>query len=210
MIDCHLHALFGVDDGARTIEESIAMLHQCELHHIDTVYLTPHVNHPYQRTNRQGHIAAFLELKRRNPTSITLALWAEIYVGYQLPSLSWSEFTVHGNVLLLETSPHQSIPLLDHCFHLIQLGYRIVLAHVERYEWLTIQDCQILKEYGVLFQGNRRSFLDKKHPHHTRVMRLLHQGYLDIWASDAHDASRRCPLPLPNQPTLVELLARPF
>ena len=210
MIDCHSHALYGVDDGARTIEESIVMLHQCARHHIETVYLTPHVNHPYQCATRHDHGEAFNELKRVNPTSINLHLWAEIYIGYQLPSIAWNNYTVHDNVLLLETSPHQSIPLLDHCFHLIRSGYRIVLAHVEWYEWLTLEDYQILKQYGVIFQSNRRSFLEKKHPHHARVMRLQQLGYIDIWASDAHDAERRRPLALPNQPTLVELLARPF
>lgn len=210
MIDCHNHTLFGVDDGAQTIEESFAMLRQCAAYHLSTIYLTPHVNHPSQRATRDEHKQRFRELKDRNPYPVNLILWAEIYIGYHLPSLPWENFTVHGNVLLLEASPHQPIPIVDHCFHLIQRGYRIVLAHVERYAWLTMEECQTLKEYGVIFQGNRQSYLHRQHRFHRRVMQLLQRGYLDVWASDAHDTSRRPPLALPIQPSLVELLARPF
>ena len=210
MMDCHTHILFGVDDGAKTLEESLAMLQlQYDFGH-QHVYLTPHVNHPFQKVTREQHHQNFQKLQQALTIPVQCTLWAEIYVGYTLPDLLWDDYLVHGCALLLETSPQTPIPLLDHCFELIQRGYRIILAHIERYAWLSWEDLQTLKEWGVLFQGNRRSFLEKKHPTHAQVIRLWTRGYVDMWASESHDLTLRAPLKLPPQLSLEELLARPF
>ena len=43
MIDIHCHLLYGVDDGAKTIEESVAMLEAAKEQGISAMILTPHV-----------------------------------------------------------------------------------------------------------------------------------------------------------------------
>ena len=42
MIDIHNHILFGVDDGAKSLEESLKMLRIAKEQGINTVYATPH------------------------------------------------------------------------------------------------------------------------------------------------------------------------
>ena len=42
MVDIQNHVLFGVDDGAKSIEESLAMLKSAKSQGIDTVFATPH------------------------------------------------------------------------------------------------------------------------------------------------------------------------
>lgn len=42
MIDIHCHLLYGVDDGAKTIEESVAMLEAAKEQGISAMILTPH------------------------------------------------------------------------------------------------------------------------------------------------------------------------
>mgnify|MGYP000361041669 CR=1 FL=1 len=45
MIDIHCHLLYGVDDGAKTIEESVAMLEAAKEQGISAMILTPHYRH---------------------------------------------------------------------------------------------------------------------------------------------------------------------
>ena len=42
MIDIHCHALYGVDDGAKSLEESLSMIRQAKSQGTEAVILTPH------------------------------------------------------------------------------------------------------------------------------------------------------------------------
>ena len=46
-IDMHSHLLWGVDDGAKTEDESLYYLHDLKCQGVDTAVLTPHMNSPY-------------------------------------------------------------------------------------------------------------------------------------------------------------------
>ena len=45
MTDIHCHALFGVDDGSQSYEESVEMLKEAKSQGIEAVILTPHYRH---------------------------------------------------------------------------------------------------------------------------------------------------------------------
>ena len=63
MIDIHCHLLYGVDDGAGTIEESVAMLKEAREHGIHGMILTPHYRHgmfSYPKEEIEEH---FMQLK---------------------------------------------------------------------------------------------------------------------------------------------------
>ena len=45
MIDIHCHLLYGVDDGPKTIEESVAMLEEARDEGIEAIFLSPHYRH---------------------------------------------------------------------------------------------------------------------------------------------------------------------
>ena len=47
MVDIHCHLLYGVDDGAKTIEESAAMLQEAKNQGISAIILTPHYRHGF-------------------------------------------------------------------------------------------------------------------------------------------------------------------
>ena len=48
MIDIHSHVLFGLDDGARTLEDSLAMLRMAAEHGTTAIVATPHANLQYR------------------------------------------------------------------------------------------------------------------------------------------------------------------
>ena len=45
MIDIHNHSLFGVDDGADTLEETIAMTQAASKQGVTDIFMTPHFRH---------------------------------------------------------------------------------------------------------------------------------------------------------------------
>jgi protein-tyrosine phosphatase len=48
LIDIHSHVLYGLDDGARTLEDSVAMLRMAAEHGTTELVATPHANPTYR------------------------------------------------------------------------------------------------------------------------------------------------------------------
>lgn len=193
MMDIHNHSLFGVDDGAKDLTMSINMIKQAIAVGIKKIYLTPHVNAPAQKVDRAIHLQHFELLKDAvKDLPIELALWAEIYIGQSLPKLKWDDYVVHGNYLLVEFSNMIEAPIVDLCYNLTKKGYHVVLAHVERYGYLTVEDLNELKDIGVKLQVNASSINRTGNWFHAlKAKKLLKLDLIDIVATDAHNDKTR-------------------
>jgi protein-tyrosine phosphatase len=193
MIDIHNHSLFGVDDGAKDLAMSLAMIQQAISVGIKKIYLTPHVNGSAQKASRETHVKHFQILKdAAKDLPIELELWAEIYIGQSLPKLNWNDYVVHDNYLLVEFSPVIEAPIVDLCYNLTKKGYRVVLAHIERYGYLSVEDLYELKDIGVTLQVNASSLLGKGQWFHAlRAKKYNKFELVDVIASDAHDNRKR-------------------
>jgi protein-tyrosine phosphatase len=193
MIDIHNHSLFGVDDGAKDLAMSLAMIQQAISVGIKKIYLTPHVNGSAQKASRETHVKHFEILKEAaKDLPIELELWAEIYIGQSLPKLNWNDYVVHNNYLLVEFSPVVEAPIMDLCYNLTKKGYRVVLAHIERYGYLAIEDLYELKDIGVTLQVNASSLLGKGQWFHAlRAKKYNKLELIDVVASDSHDNIKR-------------------
>ena len=193
MIDIHNHSLFGVDDGAKDLAMSLAMIQQAISVGIKKIYLTPHVNGSAQKASRETHHKHFQILKDATINlPIELELWAEIYIGQSLPKLNWNDYVVHNNYLLIEFSPVIEAPIVDLCYNLTKKGYRVVLAHIERYGYLSIEDLYELRDIGVTLQVNASSLLGKGHWFNSlRAKKYNKLELIDVVASDAHDVRKR-------------------
>jgi protein-tyrosine phosphatase len=200
MIDIHNHSLFGVDDGAKDLAMSLAMIQQAISVGIKKIYLTPHVNGSAQKASRDTHVKHFEILKDAvKDLPIELELWAEIYIGQSLPKFNWNDYVVHNNYLLVEFSPVIEAPIVDLCFNLTKKGYRVVLAHIERYGYLTIEDLYELKDFGVTLQVNASSLLGKGQWFHgIRAKKYLKLELIDVVATDSHNLSNRKNYPIEN------------
>lgn len=155
MFDMHNHILFGVDDGLDTIEESIETLKEYNENGIKTVFFTPHVNHPTVKTDIVKIKEHYEVLKEKaNEIGITTYLGSELYLG---PNKNDNFIPLKDYFVLIEL-PTTIYPmyLLDEIFDLQLEGYEIILAHVERYQWLKDNKPLIdkLKTMNVYFQMN--------------------------------------------------------
>ena len=189
--DWHSHILPGVDDGIRTMEESLETLAAFEESGIKKVWLTPHIMEDCPNTT-QSLRERFEELKEAYKGNITLRLAAEnmldalfeerLNAGDLLP------IGESGKYLLVETSyvnpPFGMDSMLEGIFN---AGLTPVLAHPERYRYMDDDNYHKLKRMGVLFQANYVSLLGGYgETARKRLEWLLKEGYINLTGSDVH------------------------
>lgn len=201
--DIHIHALFGVDDGAKTESEMLAMVDASYADGVRTLCVTPHFHPGYFGDNREKIDAAFFALMehtgRKYPD-------LELYLGnelrYSRDCVSWLRSgqcrTLNGTqYVLVDFSEAEEAPMItDGMERLLNAGYRPVLAHVERYRslWGQMRLIRSLLENGVLLQMDAQSLLGRFGFRIARQCKtLLREGMVELICSDSHDVRNRPP-----------------
>lgn len=191
MTDCHSHLLPGVDDGVRTMEESLNILDAMERQGVRKVWLTPHImdDIPNETADLKKK---FQELKCNYTGAIELSLAAE----YMLDNLFEERLEKDDllpleegkRYLLVETSCfNPPMELLSILKRIRSKGYYPLLAHPERYEYMRLSDYKTLKEEYISFQLNVPSLAGmygKRVQEKAEV--LLDAGMYDRAGNDAH------------------------
>jgi protein-tyrosine phosphatase len=201
MIDLHSHILRGLDDGARSLEDSVEIAHGALADGIRVIAGTPHVRDdwptdPSAMEYRVAELRAALE-ERRIPLDVRPG--GEIALEWldRLPLEELRRFGLGGNprYLLVET-PYYGWPLglAERLFELVGAGITPVLAHPERNIEVQVRREQIerLVDGGVLVQVTAASADGRSGPQVRECARMLiHTGLAHLLASDAHHASVR-------------------
>lgn len=197
MKDIHSHFLPGIDDGAKTLEESIKLLKQVEEAGVTEIVLTPHyiVNSKYtcNVNDKRPIFNRLLEEVERHGINIKLYLANEIFLDDDLLELLKNKEieSINNSKYLLIEFPVMNFPTkAKNVFsELIYNGYTIILAHPERYMYVN-KDISILDDFmdmGVLFQGNYESLYGKYGIGAKRTLKkLLKKGYISFLAGDIH------------------------
>lgn len=192
--DWHSHILPGVDDGIQTLEDSLAVLDRYEQAGIRKIWLTPHVMEDFPNTPEKLR-GRFTELKEAYNGSIELRLASENMLDSLFEErLRANEFLPigdEGNHLLVETSYMNPPYGMDIMIEGAQtLGYELVLAHPERYRYMTEDDYYKWKERGLKFQTNYMSLVGGYgETARKKCEWLLKEGMIDICGSDVHRLS---------------------
>ncbi|KLO21168.1 CpsB/CapC family capsule biosynthesis tyrosine phosphatase [Marinitoga sp. 1155] len=182
MFDIHNHIL-PVDDGLETIEEAIQMLKEYKENGIEIVFFTPHINHPTVKTDIEKIKESYEKLQPYcKEIGIKTYLASELYLQ---PNKNMEFIPLKDYFILIEL-PLTIYPiyLLDKIFDLQLEGYEIILAHVERYQWLQNNKSLIgrLKRMNVYFQMNLE-YLEKDNYY-------LKNDLIDFIATDFHGKKR--------------------
>jgi len=197
--DLHSHLLPGIDDGVETVEESLVILQGMERLGYRHLIMTPHVMEDSYR-NETGTILEKLDLLRdavqKAGIGVTLEAAAEYYMdGELLARLASRDILTIGSerFLLFETSYYsEPLNLSEMIYEMAASGYRPLLAHPERYRYVTDPEAfyGALRETGVRFQVTLNSFggfygRDAM----EKALWLARKGWIDVLGSDLH--SRR-------------------
>lgn len=189
--DWHCHLLPGVDDGVRTMEESLQILSLYEKLGVNEVWLTPHIMEDIPNTTTFLK-ARFEELKNAYQGSIALHLASE----NMLDNLFEERFAKNdllplgkdGKHLLVETSYfNPPMGLSNILLRIKSKGYTPVLAHPERYNYMDESDYRQLKGLNVKFQFNLFSLAGAYGAGvRKKAGWLMKNGFYDLAGSDMH------------------------
>ena len=203
MIDLHNHLLPGIDDGAATVADALAMAKAFADQGVRVVACTPHiVPGLYHNTGPdirqrvaalQAEIDAVgisLRLVPGADNHVTPNFSARLREGHLL-TLADSRY------VLVEPAHHIATPRLEDLFlDLLSDGYVPILTHPERLSWIETNYplMQRLAAKGVWMQVTAGSLVGR---FGSRVKywaeRMLCDGHVHVLASDAHDPKRRPP-----------------
>ncbi|NCD68176.1 tyrosine-protein phosphatase [Mucilaginibacter agri] len=163
MVDMHSHVLPGIDDGAQTVEESIVLIRKMMELGIKKIIATPHVMVDMYRNTPETIAAALKILKDKlaeEQIEIDISAAAENLFdeGFEQRIDEGTVMTMGDNYVLFELSFVSKPP---HIIEIIQKmrskGYQPILAHPERYSYLTMEDYSQIREWGALLQVNTNS-----------------------------------------------------
>lgn len=200
--DFHSHILPGVDDGSRSVNESLKMLSLEAAQGIRRVIATPHfyANHDTPERFLKRREAAWSHLREAVEGFSGLP---EIVLGaevYYFPGMSESDvlraLTIGGSSFLLLEMPHgpwsQSMYREMEAIYVRQ-GITPVIAHVDRYisPFRTQGIPQRLAELPVLVQANADFFLNRYTA--GMALRMLRRENIHLLGSDCHDLTSRKP-----------------
>ena len=191
LTDWHSHVLPGVDDGIKTLEDSLEVLRHFEAKGMDTLWLTPHIMEDYPNTTEKLR-ERFDELQKAWTGSLKLRLASENMLDHlfeeRLQSGDLLPIGENGDHLLVETS-YFSAPLGfdDMIDSIMKAGFYPLLAHPERYTYMKEDDYNKLRERGVKMQLNYVSLVGGYgETARKKSIWLLKNGYVDVVGSDLH------------------------
>lgn len=215
IIDFHSHILPGIDDGSKSLKESLSMLELEAEQEIRYVVATPHFYAQHDDPERflrkrkaaEEQLREALEMRRDLPA---ISVGAEVYffsgmshsdilpyltigekrcILIEMPNAPWSE------------SMYRELAEIRDRRDLIP-----IIAHVDRYisPFRTYGIPERLEQLPVLVQANASFFLNRK----TRgmAMKMLREDRIHLLGSDCHNLSSR----LPNLGPAVELIEQRF
>jgi protein-tyrosine phosphatase len=223
LVDLHSHLVPGVDDGTRTIAESIETLTGLRREGVRTVVTTPHLLLPHFTTDAavqrelDRHRQAFDELAAACDGRSDLP---ELWLGQEIwaPDASAVRRVVRrndvglpGRFLLVEFGFDLQGNHHDVIREVTDAGRQIVIAHPERYHYLAgpepLEVMRRWQELGALLQvnvGSLNGYYEGSSPGSDRLAwRMVAEGMVDVLATDHHGPRRRGVSPREALETLI-------
>ncbi len=197
MIDIHSHILPGVDDGARVFDESVGIVKELAAQGVTDIIATPHfVNETIYMSPCKKNQELLDKLRgflRDDGVDVNLYLGNEIFIDdniFQLLKGGGLKPLADSNYLLIELAFSNPVSNYEDIFaSLIEKGYKVVLAHPERYPYFhdDFKKLVDLHEMGVLFQCNLGSVTGKYGKDTMKaVRRLAKEDLIFAFGNDAH------------------------
>lgn len=194
-VDLHSHLIPGIDDGAKSMEESLQLIQALSDLGYKKLITTPHIMYDAYR-NSSDIILSGLELLRNEMSARNIDIRIEAAAEYYLDEhflklLGANELMTFGsNYVLFETSyVARPYALHEHIYAILSHGYKPVLAHPERYLYLhdSYDEYRKIKEMGVLFQVNLNSLIGYyTNPVKKAAEWIVENGLVDFVGSDTH------------------------
>lgn len=193
--DVHSHFIPGIDDGAKTIEDSVAMITAMHELGYRKVITTPHVMSDFYRNTPEIIMAGLEKVRaalKEAGVPIEVDAAAEYYLDFDFEAKIEKEklLTFGKNYLLFEVSYLNAPDNLNNILFKLQTsGYKPVLAHPERYNFWhnDFGKYEEIKSKGALLQLNINSLTGYYSPSTKKIAeQLIDKGMVDLAGTDCH------------------------
>ncbi|MCH3915897.1 MAG: hypothetical protein LKE40_00090 [Spirochaetia bacterium] len=181
-IDIHTHLLPGIDDGLKDESLLPKMFRAYAQCFITSLVFTPHLFNPYVHTDIPNIMHTYENCKAiAEDLGITCYLGSEIFVKDSEKDIQGIPI---GNQFYLIEFPVLFPPnfIIQKIKMVQDKGYRVIIAHVERFPWLTWNGdlFKQLQDMGVIFQCNAEDI------NLPKTKEYLDRDLIDVFASDNH------------------------
>lgn len=194
-VDMHSHFIPGIDDGSKSMEESLALLRGMEALGYEKVITTPHIMVDVYRNTpkiiKEG-LVSLRKAAKAEGIGLEIEAGAEYYMdeGFYAHLHSGEVMSIGNKYLLFETSYiSKPIQIEEMIFEIGAAGYTPLMAHPERYRYVTDpkKEYNRFKELGVLFQTDLNSFGGYYGKSAKKNADFLSKhGMIDFLGSDVH------------------------
>ena len=200
MVDIHSHVVYGMDDGAKTLDDSLAMVRMAAESGTTDLVATPHAN-PKYRFEPSLIADRLAEVQEKSGTAIRLYPGCDFHLSYdniQDAIANPAKYTIdHRSYLLVEFSDLLIFRNTAEIFARLQeAGMTPVITHPERNdllrqrlaniaEWVAAGACVKVTGQSLLGDFGRRA--------RDFARALLDQRLVHVLASDGHDLEHRPP-----------------
>ena len=209
--DIHSHILPAIDDGSQSVEMSLDILRGLESLGYTRIWTTPHISYlyPNDKNTIRAAFDSVEEAAGEAGINIELHYAAEYMFDDNFVNNLYKQddlLTLPNKHLIIEFSM-QSEPIIfykDILFDLQMRGYRLILAHPERYLYFhnSFSIYEELKRSGILFQVNLLSlsgYYGK--PIKKMAEKFVKRYMIDLLGTDIHHPDQ---LKLLQQPKLIK------
>ncbi len=197
-IDIHSHILPGIDDGAKTLEESVQLVTEMAGWGFERLTCTPHITKKFRNTPEtiREKFDILNNALSANGLSIDLRMSAE----YRLNPETWPEILKSGQFMPIEdryilmefpiNEPTDMGDLnpMEEFLKVVSLGLTPILPHPERYFYLHHDDLLRYVDAGVKIQSNYGSLAGVYGSEVCkRAQSLIDEGIVSFLATDMHN-----------------------
>ena len=197
-IDIHSHILPGIDDGAKTLEESVQLVTEMAGWGFERLTCTPHITKKFRNTPEtiKEKFDTLVNALSANGLSIDLRMSAE----YRLNPETWPEILKSGQFMPIEDryilmefpinepSDMGDLDPMEEFLKVMSLGLTPILPHPERYFYLQHDDLIRYVDAGVKIQSNYGSLAGVYGSEVCkRAQSLIDEGIGSFLATDMHN-----------------------
>ena len=198
LTDYHSHVLPEIDDGAKDVEMSLAILDMMHKQGVKRVIATPHF-YAHREKSVEDYLKqrqeAFEKIKANSPVE-NIVLGSEVAIEHDISQLSGIEkLAIQGtNLILLELPYREFENWMIEEINSISYAHKLTVlcAHVHRYvHYYNTAEMQAVLRLKAIFQINHDAFENMKE--RKLVRSIIKNGYPVTIGSDAHNLDSRKP-----------------
>lgn len=201
MTDIHSHILFDVDDGSKSIDESIELLKKMHEVGFNNVILTPHYidgsEYSCKNNEKKSKLNNIKKELLKQKIDINIYLGNEILINdsiYELIVNNSIHTLNNTRYILVEFPFHNKIINMEDIIYELKINGLIpIIAHPERYTYFqdNYKEVDRLRKEGFLFQGNYASILGYYGKESQKLLKyMLKKKYIDYLGTDIHRTSK--------------------